>query len=103
VYFIYHRNRDAAKIGITGAERTQLEKHQRRGWEILLTLDVPGETAMAIERAVLRWWRDHLDLPPYLGKQEMPQGGWTETVAADEIDLAATMRWLREQAAQVDG
>ena len=98
VYFIRHPGYDAAKIGITNAVGTQLQKHQRRGWEVLLTVDVPGETAMAIEDAVLDWWRDDLGLPAYLGKQEMSQGGWTETVAACEIDVAETMRRIRDLA-----
>ena len=47
---------------------------------------------MAIEDNILDWWRTELTLPPYLGRYEMPQGGWTETVDSSEIDLAATVR-----------
>lgn len=36
-----------------------------------------------------------LALPAYLGPQEMKQGGWTETVSAEDIDLALTIRHIR--------
>jgi hypothetical protein len=55
-------------------------------------VEVPGELALAVEDNILNWWRAELALPAYLGKQEMPQGGWTETVDSAEIDLAATIR-----------
>jgi hypothetical protein len=52
---------------------------------------VAGRVAVAIEADVLGWWRTRLGLPSYLRSDQMPQGGWTETVAAARIDLAATV------------
>jgi hypothetical protein len=46
---------------------------------------IPGERQVwpaAIETDVLKWWRGALGLPSYLTRDHMPQGGWTETVAA---------------------
>jgi len=40
-----------------------------------------------------------LALPVHLGKPEMPHGGWTETVASTEIDLAATIQRIKDLAA----
>jgi len=75
-----------------------VDKHRRQGWHVLTTVQVPGELALAIERDILDRWRAELGLPVHLGKLEMPQGGWTETMDATEIDLAATMRRIQRMA-----
>jgi len=54
--------------------------------------------AMLIEDEILNWWRGELALPAYLGPQEIKQGGWTETVSAEEIDIAVTIRRIRHLA-----
>jgi hypothetical protein len=54
--------------------------------------------AVATEADVLRWWRTGLGLPSYLRSDQLPQGGWTETVAAARIDLAATVARACEMA-----
>jgi len=51
---------------------------------------------------VLRWWRRGLGLPPYLKREQMPQGGWTETVAVGAVDLAATVAHVCELALSPD-
>jgi hypothetical protein len=52
--------------------------------------------ACVIEDDVLRCWRHELGLPSYLRRDQMPQGGWTETVAAGRVDLAATVAHVCE-------
>ena len=98
VYLIAHPGYSAAKIGITDAAGSRLTKHSQRGWQVLATVRVPGEQALSIEKEILDWWRGGLALPVHLGKQEMPQGGWTETVDSTEIDLAATIQRIRDLA-----
>lgn len=95
VYLAIHRGYDAAKVGIANDPEERLRRHRRGGWEVLLVVRGPGATVSATEDAILNWWRKELGLPPYLTAAEMPQSGWTETVAAYEIDLAATMRRIR--------
>jgi hypothetical protein len=46
-----------------------------------------------------RAWPLARKLPVHLGKQEMPQGGWTETVDSTEIDLAAAIQRIQRLAA----
>jgi hypothetical protein len=75
------------------------EKHSQQGWQILATVQVPGELALPIEKEILDWWRGELALPVHLGKPEMPHGGWTETVDSTEIDLAATIQRIKGLAA----
>ncbi len=95
VYLITHPGYGSAKIGITDAAGGRVDKHRQRGWQVLTTVRVPGELALAIEKEILDWWRAELTLPVHLGKQEMPQGGWTETVDSAEIDLAATIQRIQ--------
>jgi hypothetical protein len=42
-----------------------------------------------------------LGLPIYLGRLEMPQGGWTETAATSEVDLAASVERMHPGASAV--
>ena len=95
VYLITHPGYSSAKIGITDAMGSRLKKHRQRGWQVLTTVGVPGELALAIEKEILDWWRAELALPIHLGKREMPHGGWTETVDSTEIDLAATTQRIQ--------
>ncbi len=98
VYLVTHTLYGATKIGITDADGGRVTLHRRYGWEVVTKLVVPGEVAQAVERGVLRWWRKDLCLPPYLGPQEMPQGGWTETVESCEIDVPETVRRMHRGA-----
>ena len=77
-----------AKVGISGATKSRLKQHQREGWETYkqLTLDT-GQQAYVIEQGVFEWLEETFGLTPFLSKQSMPQGGFTETVDASEIDL----------------
>jgi hypothetical protein len=84
VHLITHPGHSAAKIGITDAGGSRLKKHSQQGWQILATVQVPGELALSIEKEILDWWRGELALPVHLGKPEMPHGGWTETVDSTE-------------------
>jgi hypothetical protein len=65
----------------------------------LLVASAPGGRAIEIEKEILAYWRKDLDLPHYLSKHEMPQGGWTETVDADAIDILATIERIKTLAA----
>jgi hypothetical protein len=98
VYLITHSGYDAAKVGITDAAGSRLHRHRCRGWQVLGTVKVPGEKALVIEARILEWWRAELALPIHLGRPEMPQGGWTETVDSSEINLAATLERIRHLA-----
>jgi len=102
VYLITHPGFGAVKIGITDSSGSRLKKHTTRGWQVLCTIAVPGERAMLIEAEILNWWRGELALSAYLGQREMSQGGWTETVSAEEVDLAVTIRRIRHLAEGVD-
>lgn len=87
LYLVKNNELAALKIGITGEGKNRLEQHGRQGWHTLRILELEsGQLALSIEQSIKRWIREDLLLPQYLGKVEMPQGGATETFAADEVD-----------------
>jgi len=100
VYLVTHADRSATKVGITNAAGRQLKAHRRQGWQVVTAVQVPGKIAQFIELDILRWWRRDLGLPVHLERGEMPQGGWTETVASAEIDLAETISRIHRGAGQ---
>lgn len=95
VYLIENPAYGAVKIGVADTKGSRLKKHGKHGWQILVTVCVLGERALAIEKVILSWWRTDLGLLPFLSKSEMPQFGWTETVDADAISIPATIERIR--------
>jgi hypothetical protein len=69
----------------------RLADHRRGGWETFKTLPTEnGYIAKQVEDAVLKWWRQELGLAYYLLPEQMPQGGFSETVDAAEVELEET-------------
>ncbi|GDY33922.1 hypothetical protein GTS_55550 [Gandjariella thermophila] len=95
IYLITHPGYGAAKIGVTAPSGVRLSRHQTQGWQVLVSETVDGQIALGIEQDILNWWRVELGLPKYLSPKEMPNGGHTETVETDCINLAATMSRIR--------
>ncbi|HET9970347.1 MAG TPA: hypothetical protein VFQ68_19090 [Streptosporangiaceae bacterium] len=103
VYLVTHAAYGAAKIGVADTAGSRLAQHRRQGWEIVAAFQVKtASAAIAIETEVLRYWRGPLGLPPCLKAGQMPQGGYTETVALSGIDPAATATRICNLAVQQD-
>lgn len=102
VYLITHDKLGAAKVGIGDVAGLRLAQHRREGWQVLAMFRVTATSAAAIERNILEWWRGPLGLPSYLTRDQMPQAGWTETVATARVDLAATMTRICNLAAEAN-
>ena len=105
-YVLTNLELEAHKIGITniGAKEKRLEKHAKQGWVTYETLIFEnGNNAYEVEQEILNWIRIDLGLPVYLGKAQMPQGGFTETVDAKEIDLYQIFRKAQEFAEKYRG
>lgn len=96
LYLVQHVPLDALKIGVANTRSNRLKDHQTDGWDLLGQIRTIGEIAYGAERLVLGWWRDGLQMPPFLGKQETPHGGWTETISASAIDAPAVLAFMRE-------
>jgi hypothetical protein len=103
VYLITHTAYKAAKVGVGDTPGTRLAEHSRRGWQLVAMFQVTAQTAIEIEAGVLHWWRSELGLPPHLVRDQMPQGGWTETAALNSIDLAATVMRICQLAVPAPG
>jgi recombinational DNA repair protein (RecF pathway) len=99
LYLITNETLNSHKIGITndGAKEKRLEKHLKKGWKTYRTqFYVDGNRAFEVEQEILVWWRNDLGLQSYLSNSEMPQGGFTETVDASEIDLLTVWSYIEE-------
>ncbi len=95
VYLIAHKRFDALKVGITSTNTTQqrLVVHSANGWRVLQEWPTEtGQQAVFVEGEVLRWLRDELGAHPCVSCEDMPQGGWTETVSASEVSSSAISR-----------
>jgi hypothetical protein len=99
VYVVTHPALGAVKVGVSDADGERIAAHRRAGWQLAAAFRVTARAAAVIEAGVLDWWRRGLGLPAYLSREQMPQGGWTETAAAGSIDLAATVTRICAQAA----
>jgi hypothetical protein len=63
-------------------------QHKKFGWKLYKSKDFKtARQARTVEQKVLKWLRLEVGLPIYLSDTQMPQGGWTETVDASEVDL----------------
>lgn len=97
-YLITSNDLGAHKVGVSSfdASDNRIDRHVKNGWQKYAILEIEtGEQAYELEARVLDWLRSDLQLPHYLVPELMPQGGYTETVNADEISLAAI--WAKVQ------
>ncbi len=98
LYLITNKELNAHKVGISGygASMNRLERHKRLNWDVFAVLDLDtGEEAYELEARILEWLRLDLQLSKYLIPEQMPQGGYTETVDASEVDLPTI--WAKVQ------
>jgi hypothetical protein len=91
IYLMTNKKLNSHKIGIGNVARQKgdrIKQHRKHGWELIKQLDFKvTDDAFQIEQKVLSWLREVKGLGIYLSEFEMPQGGYTETVDASEIDL----------------
>ena len=92
IYLMTHKYLQSHKVGIGGSlrsrRRDRVTEHQKFGWILHSRKDFEtAEDAFQVEQMVLTWIRNEKGLGVFLSASEMPQGGYTETVDASEIDL----------------
>ena len=81
------------KIGIANSAPRKLyydrlKDHGRRGWEVVGKWEFDlTQTAFEVEQGFLAWVRLELGLPQFLGPEEMPQGGATETFSSTGLSV----------------
>lgn len=103
VYLVRHDALRAYKIGVSGVGSLRLQLLAARGWNtVLIEVFGCGVDALSVERAVLRWWRQDLALPVWLGKEEMGSlAGYTETANLDEIPQLEVIHRVRAESATI--
>ncbi|WP_371640779.1 hypothetical protein [Streptomyces virginiae] len=80
LYLMVHPGLGAAKIGICNQQSGRISEHKRHGWLPVIQRDLNGHDVILAEDHVLARWLS-LELPHGVRRADMPQGGWTETVA----------------------
>ena len=110
LYLIEHKEFRAFKFGIGSIGRARVRSHERQGWKVLYTQDFDtGQEALEIEQLLKRWIREEKGLPQYLGKEEMPQRGETETLSSEAIEAreiwekALSLHKIAQEAPELDG
>ena len=99
LYLMTHESLAAHKIGIANVKTrvNRIGEHQKGGWKTFNVIDFPnGDEAFQVEQQVLLWLRIEKKLPVYLSKKLMPQGGYTETVDASEIEMVTIWAKVEE-------
>jgi hypothetical protein len=93
IYLITHPLLGAHKIGIANSYKSRefddrMYNHKKHGWKLYEIKNFAKlRKAYDVEQKVIKWLRVEVGLPIHLNDSQMPQGGWTETVDASEIDL----------------
>jgi hypothetical protein len=85
LYLIENESQSAFKVGVGNVLKNKksdrIKAHMRYKWRVLEIWNFhTGAEAYAREQEVLTHIRLNLKLPSFLSKEEMPQGGWTETI-----------------------
>lgn len=86
LYLLVHTALGAAKVGICNDGSGRIRTHELHGWHQVLVTPLSGYQAVRAEQHVLNHWLT-LDLPQGVSRLDMPQGGWTETVALRDRSL----------------
>lgn len=100
LYLISHLDLNAIKIGIAKGE-SRLQVHERYGWKVHRIEKFRTLSKGAyVEKKTLALWKIRGVYRPQT-RQLMPQGGWTETAALDEVRLATEVARMRRWASQI--
>jgi hypothetical protein len=101
LYLMTNKALGSHKLGIGNSIRTRgrnrITQHEKHGWILYKSLEFETtEEAFVLEQKVLFWLRSTNGLGVYLSETEMPQGGYSETVDASEIDLSTIWKKVLE-------
>lgn len=95
LYVLYNKELHAIKIGIADIANSRYKAHKAKGWDVVAYWHFfERDKARAIESLVLKTLR--VKNNPYLSKDQMPQGGYTETFNADNISKKQIVRLINK-------
>ena len=92
VYLLQRQDFFSAKVGITtpNSRTDRVASHIKEGWHLVKswTTDTAFQ-AEEVEENILSWWREELEAPISMRKEDM-KSGWTETASLLYVDVEAT-------------
>ena len=98
LYLIEHSRLDALKIGVASDDSPRIADHENRGWQLVDSWWFPHLTdAYVIEELILDRWRNLYRTLPRVAREQMPQKGFTETMARTSDAVHEIRRFVREQ------
>jgi len=98
LYLIEHLQLDALKIGVASDDSSRIANHENRGWQLVDSWWFPHLTdAYVIEELILDRWRNLYQTLPHVPREQMPQKGFTETMARSSDAVHEIRRFVRAQ------
>lgn len=95
LYILYSSKHGAVKIGISDISGSRFKAHRQKGWMLVSYWHFfERDKAGAIETIVLNKLRDKHGY--FLTKEDMPQGGYTETFDAKKVTRRALIRLINK-------
>jgi hypothetical protein len=94
-----HEVYGSIKVGIggKGSKRDRIKDHTSQGWKLFEKYNFDsGDKAYEVEQTFFRFVRKELNLGIHLVTEQMPQGGFSETIDIDEISLLEVKRLLQD-------
>jgi hypothetical protein len=98
LYIIQHVEYQSIKVGISNIDATpnRVRSHEIDGWKLYKSFNFgTGQTAEDVENDVLTWLRQDKGLGVHLSKEMMRQGGYSETVDANEISVLEIEKFIK--------
>lgn len=95
LYVLYSPVYRAVKIGISDISGKRFKAHKTKGWVLVSYWHFfERDKARAVESIVLNTLREKHG--HYLSKEDMPQGGHTETFSSDKVTRRMVIRMVNK-------
>lgn len=95
LYVLYSQKYHAVKIGIADISNSRYKAHRAKGWEIVAYWHFfERYKARTVESLVLNTLRERHGY--YLSKEQMPNGGYTETFDANKVTRRMIIRMVNK-------
>jgi hypothetical protein len=100
LYILYSPVHKAVKVGISDITGNRYKSHKYKGWVLVAYWHFfERDKAKAVESIVLKTLRERYGY--YLNKEQMPQGGFTETFDAKKVTRRMLIRMVNKAIKQV--
>ena len=103
VYLLQRQDYFSVKVGITtpNSRTDRIAAHVKEGWQLVQSWNTnTAFQAEEVEDGILSWWRNELEAPISMRKEDM-KSGWTETASQLYVDLETTRNRIDSQIANL--